>query len=140
MSQNEKPTLAFVLSLIAGILIIISGAISAVVSSFISGFIPGLPEATIESSFAGLSIVSAVYYVLLAVGNRLFGILVFLGALMIYLKPSQKTAWGVVILVFSIISIVTGGGFIIGLILGIIGGALALAWKPKVQTIASTTT
>lgn len=58
---------------------------------------------------------------------------------MIYRKPAQKTAWGVVILVFSILSIVTGGGFIIGFILGIIGGALALAWKPKATTEPTTT-
>jgi hypothetical protein len=41
--------------------------------------------------------------------------------------------------VLSIISIVTGGGFLIGFILGIIGGALALAWKPKTPTTAPAT-
>jgi hypothetical protein len=33
--------------------------------------------------------------------------------------------------VFSIPSVITGGGFIIGFILGIIGGKLALSGKPK---------
>ncbi|MEM4545186.1 MAG: DUF6114 domain-containing protein [Nitrososphaerota archaeon] len=35
-------------------------------------------------------------------------------------------------LIFSIISLVSMGGFIIGAILGIVGGALAIAWKPTV--------
>ncbi|MFQ5998323.1 MAG: DUF6114 domain-containing protein, partial [Candidatus Bathyarchaeia archaeon] len=57
-------------------------------------------------------------------------------------NPAQNKAWGVIILVLSIISIVIGGGFAIGFILGIIGGALAIAWHPKttpVTTVASTT-
>jgi hypothetical protein len=33
------------------------------------------------------------------------------------------------VLIFSILSIVIGGGFFIGLILGIIGGALGIAKK-----------
>jgi hypothetical protein len=36
---------------------------------------------------------------------------------------------GILVLIFSILSIIIGGGFIIGLILGIIGGALGLAKK-----------
>jgi hypothetical protein len=37
------------------------------------------------------------------------------------------------IIVFSIPSVITGGGFLIGFILGIIGGALALSSKPEMQ-------
>jgi hypothetical protein len=37
------------------------------------------------------------------------------------------------IIVFSIPSLLTGGGFIIGFILGIIGGAKAFRWRPEVQ-------
>jgi hypothetical protein len=54
---------------------------------------------------------------------------------MLYRNPLQKKAWGIIVLVLSIISIVTGGGFIIGLILGVIGGALSLSWKPKATTM-----
>ena len=146
MSQTEKPTAAFVLSLIAGIFILIDGVILGIVGSFIAGLdITGLisqyapqtlgmsPKATV-----GLAVVSTVLYALMAVGV-IFAAIVLLGALMLYRNPSQKTAWGVIILVLSIISIVTGGGFLIGFILGIIGGALALAWKPKTPTTAPAT-
>ena len=38
---------------------------------------------------------------------------------------------GILVLVFSIISIIGGGGFILGFILGLVGGILALTWKPR---------
>ncbi|MFX1521285.1 MAG: DUF6114 domain-containing protein, partial [Promethearchaeota archaeon] len=71
-----------------------------------------------------------VLYRLTAIG-LIFGVLVLFGSIMLDNKPANKRAWGIIILVFSILSYVTGGGFIIGSILGIIGGAKALTWKPK---------
>lgn len=117
----ERPTAAFALSLFAGILILINGAVLGVVGSFIAPFIPGIQEA---------ALVTAILNTLMAVGIIL-GVIVVVAAVMLYRNPAQKTLWGVVILVLSIISIFVGGGFFIGLILGLIGGALALTWKPK---------
>lgn len=121
MSSSEKPTAAFALSLIAGILIFINGAVLGAVGSFIAPFIPGASETALITGILGS---------LTAIGVIL-GIIMILAAVLLYRNPAQKTMWGVIILVLSIISIFIGGGFIIGLILGIIGGALALAWKPK---------
>ena len=42
------------------------------------------------------------------------------------INPGNKKAWGILIVVFSIPSVITGGGFIIGFIVGIVGGFLAL--------------
>jgi len=75
---------------------------------------------------------TTVLFRLTAVG-LIFGVLVLLGAILLRIRPAHKKAWGIMILVFSIPSIVTGGGFIIGFILGIIGGALALSRKSNVQ-------
>jgi len=44
---------------------------------------------------------------------------------MMYKIPSQIHIWGIVVIAFSIISIFEMGGFLIGGIIGIIGGALA---------------
>ena len=57
-----------------------------------------------------------------------FAVLILLGAVLIYL-PGKETIGGVIVLVFSILSILTGGGFLAGFILGIVGGALALIKK-----------
>jgi hypothetical protein len=71
----------------------------------------------------------------MAVGVIL-GIIIIIAAVILYRNPAQITTWGIVVLVLSIISIFIGGRFIIGFILGIIGGALALTLckrhvKPK---------
>jgi len=44
-------------------------------------------------------------------------------------KPAQASAWGTLVLVFSVVSLLGMGGFFLGAILGIVGGILALTWK-----------
>ena len=121
--RSEKPPKDFILSLIAGILIVSNTMLLGVAARWFPGMIPTLPGSANDTT---------VLYRLTAVG-LIFGALVLLGAIMLHIKPLSKKAWGIMILVFSIPSVVTGGGFIIGFILGIIGGALALSRKPDVQ-------
>jgi len=55
-----------------------------------------------------------------------------IGAVMMYTKPSSAKMWGVIVLILSILSWVTAiGGYVIGFILGLIGGILALVFKPS---------
>jgi len=126
MSQSEKPTKAFILSLTAGILISSNTALLGVAATWFPGMIPTLP---------GLANDTTVLYRLTAVG-LIFGALVLLGAMMLLIRPLNKKTWGIIIAVFSIPSVITGGGFIIGFMLGIIGKAKALSWKPKLQATA----
>jgi len=130
MSQTEKPTKAFTLSLIAGILIVSNTALLGVAATWFPWIIPTIP---------GLANDTTILYRLTAIG-LIFGVLVLLGAIMLHIKPENKKAWGIIIVVFSIPSVVTGGGFIIGFILGIIGGASALSRKPKMQATKPATT
>ncbi len=58
------------------------------------------------------------------------GILVLAGALMLRSRPEQASTSGVIILVFSIVSLFGMGGFFIGAVLGFVGGLLALTWRP----------
>jgi hypothetical protein len=123
MSRNEKSTKAVILSLIAGILIVSNSALLGIAARWFPGMIPTLPGSANDTT---------VLYRLTAVG-LIVGVIVLLGAVLLHSKPVHKKAWGIMILVFSIPSVVTGGGFIIGFILGIIGGALTLSRKPNVQ-------
>ena len=67
------------------------------------------------------------------------GALVILGAVMLYSRPFENDLWGAVIIAFSILGILGGmGGFMIGLVLGVVGGTLALAWNPTPETAVST--
>jgi len=61
------------------------------------------------------------------------GILVIIGAAMMYVRPEQHVPWSIVILVFTILGVLsTLGGLVIGLIPGLMGGILGLVWKPSV--------
>jgi hypothetical protein len=65
-------------------------------------------------------------------GMGVFGIvcaiLIIVGALLAYYK-GMRVAGGIIIIIFSVLSIFSLGGFVIGMILGIVGGALILATK-----------
>ena len=75
---------------------------------------------TLNSFIGGLSLIGLVS-----------GIFVIIGAVMVNARPIEHVSWGLIILVFSITSILGTGGFIIGAILGIMGGVLAMSWKPE---------
>jgi len=65
----------------------------------------------------------------LGVIGLILAILVIVGAVLIYM-PGKEVIGGILVLVFSIINMFfTLGGFFIGLILGIVGGALGIAKK-----------
>jgi hypothetical protein len=102
----------FILSLIAGILIIINGIVVPAAGGFAMVIMPGL-----EAFLWAVAVIAVV-----------FGILVILGAFWIK-KQGKETTGGILVLIFSILSFLTGGGFIIGAILGIVGGALGIAKK-----------
>ena len=60
------------------------------------------------------------------------GMIVIVSALMLHSRPEKHTTWGILIIIFSALStfgIMTG--LSVGLILGIIGGVLAVTWRPK---------
>jgi hypothetical protein len=54
------------------------------------------------------------------------GIIILFSASLIYLKPQKNRIWGIVIRIFSLIAIIGMGGFVLGTVLGLIGGILAL--------------
>jgi len=122
MKRNEKPTKAFLFSMIAGIFIISNTALLGVAATWFPEIIPTLPGSSVNDTTLLLR---------LAAVGLILGFLVLLAAILLRIKPSYHKAWGIVILMFSIPSVVTGGGFIIGFILGFIGGALALSRKPQ---------
>lgn len=59
--------------------------------------------------------------------GALAGILVIIGAIILFSKPEQRRAWGTVILVVSILDFFFGMGGLMAGALGVIGGVLAMA-------------
>jgi hypothetical protein len=117
MSQTEKSTRAFPLSLIAGLLIVCNAVAVGVAGAYFPWIFPTLPGSDSNATvpFATISVIALIC-----------GALVLFGAIMLRIKPNNKKAWGAIVTVCSIPAVITGGGFIIGFILGIVGGFLAL--------------
>src|SRR3990170_7603690 len=125
-SKNMNVT-AFVLSLIGGILMLINGGMSLMMLTFYGadfGFMWGMMGGYMGmmGSF-GFPFVSMVGLMMVGI---VCGVIVIIGALMLKSHVAEHRSWGIVILIFSVISFLGMGGFYIGAILGIIGGALAL--------------
>ena len=57
------------------------------------------------------------------------GMIVLVSGVMLRMKPEQSSVFGVLILIFSVLSFFGSGGFVVGAILGIIGGVMTLRWK-----------
>ena len=116
MSGENKPYAAFILSLLSGLLILAS-------SSFMLTMFPlnfgGMMGGGMMPWMGG-------FFWTFAIISIILGILILVGAVMLYTKPEQTKTWGTVILVLAVVSLFFGGGFLIGAILGIIGGILAL--------------
>jgi hypothetical protein len=144
MSNEDKPMVAFILSLIAGILILIGGVNSMAFmgmggygmmgGGWMGGY--GMMGHMMGGGWTdgGYGMMGQGYYMYagLSLLVLISGIIVIIGAVMLQSKPQQYSQWGILILIFSIISILGGYGLVIaGLILGVIGGIMALTWKPK---------
>ncbi|HXZ90858.1 MAG TPA: DUF6114 domain-containing protein [Candidatus Dormibacteraeota bacterium] len=137
MTQNTKseyPKVASVLALVGGILIILCGTMLVAVSTFILPHInysnvntpPRLSPGIIPSLVSGIVGTMGVFALI-------SGIIVLVSAIILLTNSSQRRTLGVLILVFSVLSFLGLGGFVVGAILGVAGGILTLTWKPPAQ-------
>jgi hypothetical protein len=117
-AEVKKATAGFALSLIAGFLVLIEGALLIVRGEL---DILGLRQVQ-HRILAGL--ISRHVGVIAIV----FAVIIIIGAILIFM-PGKEMVGGIIVLIFSLLSIVTGGGFLVGLILGVIGGILGLMKK-----------
>ncbi|MGC8613613.1 MAG: Rieske 2Fe-2S domain-containing protein [Conexivisphaera sp.] len=114
--QKNYPRTAYTLSLVAGILMIVSSAVEAVIV---------VPFFMVAHEFFSIAPLEGA-----ALFGLISGIIVMVSATMLRSRPAEGTTWGILIIVFSIFSFFGMGGFVVGAILGIIGGAFALSQAP----------
>lgn len=132
VTNEEKPVASFVVSLVAGILIL-AGSVMMVGFAFGPSYYGAMMGGSygMMNGYYGMMQAfgfSGWFYSLMLIGVA-SGAIVLLGAMMVYTQPSKSSAWGVLILVFSIVSFFGMGGFFLGAILGIVGGTLALTYR-----------
>ncbi|KIZ14055.1 DUF6114 domain-containing protein [Streptomyces natalensis] len=65
-------------------------------------------------------------------GSLIIGVLLVVLGLTMWFQPVSRVFAGVAAILLSLVSFVVSnfGGFVVGLLLGLIGGALAVAWAP----------
>lgn len=120
----KRAMAGFAISFVAGILILLNGLLFFALQSIINSLIDFIP---MPVTIPGMGLVESFFATIGAIG-LVFGIIVILGAFLIYM-PGKEVMGGIIVLIFSLLSIIAMGGFFIGLILGIIGGALGIAKK-----------
>jgi len=120
----EKPTAAFVLSLIGGIIYLLVGIVIAVIAAFLGAL----------ASFADMGAVGLGVAAVGAVG-LVCGIIMIIGAVMMNSSERSRVRTGaILVLILTIVgAFFTIGGFVIGFILALIGSILGLTWKPTVS-------
>ena len=143
---TEKPTVAFVLSLLAGIFILLGGGMTSMMGLWFGGYQGQYPYyGGMMGGYNGYGGYGWMFNMMNGYGfgmmrgfgyvfgllGLIFGAIVIISALMLMRKPEDHSTWGTVIVIFSVLSIFGSmmAGFGIGLILGLIGGILAIAWK-----------
>jgi len=132
--KSEYPKTASILALVGGLIIILGGALLMAVSAFI---LPHLDYANLKppTNLTPGSIPVLVSGIVGTMGlfGLISGVIVLVSSIMLLTNPSRWRTWGVLILVFSVMSFLGLGGFIVGALLGIVGGILTLRWKPPTQ-------
>ena len=144
---SDKPGTAFILSLIGGIFILLGGGAMTMLGSWMSnygsrnngnygyGMMGGYGYGGWGGMMApGFGMMGGFGYAigLMGILGLVFGAVVMISAVMLNNKPQQHSTWGTLIIIFSALSIFGSmmAGFGIGLILGVVGGILAITWKP----------
>lgn len=118
----EKPTAAFVLSLIGAIFIIIGGLATAAIAAIIGTSLDIIGMGSYGLGFAVLGALGVVW-----------GIIALIGAVMMNSTDKSRVRTGsIIVLIFSIISwFGSFGGFFLGFLLALIGSILGLTWNPS---------
>ncbi|MGE5379355.1 MAG: hypothetical protein ACM3L5_00605 [Candidatus Saccharibacteria bacterium] len=101
------------LSLIGGGLIILQGLIAVFFSSIYYAIITSSLGVGISVVFLGIMLI-------------ILGIIVYSSAYGLTRAPDQHVLTGASIVIFSLLALFLGGGYIIGSVMGIIGGIIAI--------------
>ncbi len=112
----------FILSIVSGALFTIQGLLHVIRTQWALEL--GLGELR-RHSLRGID------FKVLGIVTIILGIVVLLGAYLLR-KPGRERQGGITVIALSVLSIFTGGGYLVGVLLGVIGGALALThYQPK---------
>jgi CDP-diglyceride synthetase len=133
MESKHRPVAAYILALVGGVIVFLTGIIGLVwfatngpnwggFGGWIGGMMGGYHSFMGGGEYGFFSVIS--------IFGLISGAIMIVGAVMLALQPQEHLTWGVLILVFALVSFVDMGGYFIGGILGVIGGAFAISYRP----------
>ena len=136
MGTNQGPTTSYILSLVGGVIVLLYSLMSLVMFALygpywggIGGWMGGMMGS--YHNFMGIYGGSTEFMAVISLVGLVSGVIMVVGAAMLRARPQEHAMWGAVIIVFSAVSFVGMGGFFIGALLGIIGGAFAISYRPR---------
>ena len=132
---QQKPRLGFILSVVAVVFILLTSVLliymfsnpSLIEAEEISEALNETASQLGVSADEAMDIMRSMYLIMGGFGI-VSALLILLGGILAYYK-NMRTAGGILVLLFSILSIFSTGGMVIGMILGIVGGVLILINK-----------
>ena len=135
MSEKQGLTLAFVISLVGALIVLILSLVNLVwfgsnapnwggFGDYMHNMMGGY------HNFMGNYSTSTSFFTAISIVSFVCGVIVLMSTLVLRIHPPEHFLWGIVIVVFSAISFVGMGGYFVGAIFGIVGGVLALTYKP----------
>ena len=107
--EAKNVTAGFALAIVAGVFVLLNGAVWLTVSSLFQMLLP----------------ISVFPFVILGAIGVVFAAAIFIGAIMVYVFGKEYIG-GLIVLIFSILSMGIGGGFLIGFALGVLGAFFIL--------------
>src|SRR3989304_2832251 len=112
LATLERPTLSFILSLVGGVFVFVGSAISIVwymVGSAPFGSFCGMMDGW--HGMMGTYGLSNNYMSAFSFIGFVCGIIVIIGAFMLNTRPLEHTTWGTFLLIFSVVSLISMGGW-----------------------------
>ena len=132
----ELPTVPFILSLLGGVFFIIGGVVLVGIGALI-GTLGSIASSINSTAIAASGGGPGPFTSYLGASGVVLGIATIGLAVMMFASPARHRLWGAFVIAFSVLSWVDSfGGLVIGFILGLIGGILAVTWKPSVAVPA----
>lgn len=107
------------LSIVSGALVLVGAFMPLIWLQYMG---PGLMWRGLGMMQGGWGIMSGISII-----GIVSGVLILLSGIMMHYNPTETRKWGILVLVFAVISLFGMGGFLIGAVLGIVAGILALS-------------
>jgi hypothetical protein len=135
VSTRQGVIVPFVISFVGGLILTVVSLVNAVWFGSNAPFWGGFGNYMRGAmggyhGFMGSYGSSNSFFTAVSVVSLVCGIIVVMSALVLRIHPEEHFIWGIVIVVFSALSFVGMGGYFVGAGFGIIGGAIALTYKP----------